>query len=85
MFPTNEEEALKALKGDDPTLAATAEAILWRTWCRSGNSEVDRIFRSGIDAMQKGKLEEAEAEFTRVIEIASDFPEGWNSALRYVS
>jgi tetratricopeptide (TPR) repeat protein len=78
MFPTNEEEALKALKGDDPTLAATAEAILWRTWCRSGNSEVDRIFRSGVDAMQQGKLEAAEAEFTRVIEIASDFPEGWN-------
>jgi len=69
MFPTNEEEALKALKGDDPTLAATAEAILWRTWCRSGNSEVDRIFRSGIDAMQKGKLEEAENTYRRAIEL----------------
>ena len=78
MYPTNEQEALEALKGDDPELAATAEAVLWRAWCRSGNSETDRIFRSGIDAMQQGRLEAAEAEFTRVIEIAPDFPEGWN-------
>jgi len=60
MFPQTEEEFLQALKGDDPTLAATAEAMLWRTWCRSGNSEADRIFRAGVDAIQKGKLEEAE-------------------------
>jgi len=78
MYPTNEQEALEALKGDDPELAATAEAVLWRAWCRSGNSETDRIFRSGIDAMQQGRLEAAEAEFTRVIEIAPDFPEGRN-------
>jgi tetratricopeptide (TPR) repeat protein len=78
MYPTNEREALEALKGDDSELAATAEALLWRTWCRSENSEANRIFRSGIDAMQQGRLEAAEAEFTRVIEIAPDFPEGWN-------
>ena len=29
MYPTNEQEALEALKGKDPELAATAEAILW--------------------------------------------------------
>lgn len=73
-----EEEFLKALKGDDPTLAATAEAMLWRIWCRSGNVEVDRIFRRGIDAMQQGKLEEAEAELARTIEMAPAFAEGWN-------
>ena len=78
MFPQTEEEFLEALKGDDPTLAATAEAMLWRTWCRSGNSEADRIFRAGVDAMQQGKLEEAAAEFTRVIDIVPDFAEGWN-------
>jgi tetratricopeptide (TPR) repeat protein len=78
MSPQTEEEFLKALKGDDPSLAATAEAMLWRTWCRSGNAEADRIFRVGVDAMQEGKLDEAEAEFTRVIDIAPDFAEGWN-------
>ncbi len=78
MFPETEEECLQALKGEDKTLAATAEAMLWRTWSRSGNSEVDGIFRTGVDAMQRGKLAEAEAEFSRVIGIAPGFAEGWN-------
>jgi tetratricopeptide (TPR) repeat protein len=78
VFPINEEEALNALKSDSPTVAATAEAILWRIWCRCGNSEADRIFRAGIEAMQRRQLEEAEMLFTRAIEVAPDFGEGWN-------
>jgi tetratricopeptide (TPR) repeat protein len=73
-----EAELLEALKGDDLSLAATAEAMLWRTWCRSGNSEADRVFRAGIDAMQQGRFEQAEVEFTRVVEMAPTFAEGWN-------
>ncbi len=86
MFPTNEKEALRALKGDNPALAATAEAILWQSWCRSGNSEADRIFRAGVDAMQKGELEEAEHLFGRVIEVMPAFAEGWNkrATVRYM-
>jgi len=47
---------------------------------------VDRIFRAGVEAMQQGKLEKAETEFTRVIEMAPDFPEGWNkrATVRYM-
>jgi tetratricopeptide (TPR) repeat protein len=78
MFPQTEEECLKALRGADTTTAATAEAMLWRTWCRSGNAAVDRIFRAAIDVMQQGKLDDAEMEFTRVIDMAPDFAEGWN-------
>jgi tetratricopeptide (TPR) repeat protein len=78
MYPTNEQEALVALKGNDPTLAATAEAILWRIWCRSGDEEADKIFRSGIEMMQRGNLDEAERLFSRVIEVAPNFAEGWN-------
>ena len=78
MFPQTEEKLLETLKADDAALAATAEAMLWRTWCRSGNVEADRIFRAGVDAMQQGKLEEAAAEFSRVIEIVPEFAEGWN-------
>src|SRR5262245_21737597 len=78
MFPQTEEKLLDILKGEDAVLAATAEAMLWRTWCRSGNVEADRVFRAGVDAMQQGKLEEAAAEFSRVIEIVPEFAEGWN-------
>lgn len=78
MYPINENEALGTLKGDDAELAATAEALLWRTWCRSGDSEADRIFRAGVEAMQEGELEDAEQRFSRVIELMPGFAEGWN-------
>ena len=85
-YPTNQEEALNALKGNDPELAATAEAILWSAWCRSGDVEVDRIFRAGVEAMQQRKLDEAEERFTCVIELKNDFAEGWNkrATVRYL-
>lgn len=78
MYPINEREALEALKGDDAQLAATAEAMLWSVWCRSGESEVDRTFRAGVEAMQQQKLAEAEECFSRVIQLKPDFAEGWN-------
>ncbi|MGE5220672.1 MAG: tetratricopeptide repeat protein [Chloroflexota bacterium] len=86
MYPTNEQEALAALKGEDPELAATAEAVLWSAWCRSGNAETDRLFRAGVDAMQNGRLEESEEFFTRVIQVQPEFGEGWNkrATVRYM-
>jgi tetratricopeptide (TPR) repeat protein len=86
MYPTTEEEALQALRGSDAELAATAEAILWRTWCRSGDPETDRLFRAGVDAMQQNRLTDAEDCFSRVIARAPDFAEGWNkrATVRYM-
>jgi len=86
MYPTTEQEALEALKGDDPELAATAEAMLWSAWCRSGNAEADRLFRAGVDAMQNRKLDEAEELFGCVIEMLPAFAEGWNkrATIRYM-
>lgn len=78
MYPTTEKEALEALKGEDPELAATAEAILWRIWCRSGDPETDQVFRAGVEAMQRQTLADAEALFTQVIELNPGFAEGWN-------
>ncbi len=81
-----EEEALTTLKVDDPTLAATAEAMLWSLWCRSAKPEVEKLLRAGVEAMQRRKLDEAEGCFTRVIELAPDFAEGWNkrATVRYM-
>lgn len=86
MYPTNEEEALDALRGADPELAATAEALLWRAWCRSGNSEVDRLMLQGIEAMQKHRLADAEELFDRIISRVPEFAEGWNkrATVRYL-
>jgi tetratricopeptide (TPR) repeat protein len=86
MYPSDEKEALDTLKGDDVELAATAEATLWRIWCRSSNSEIDRIFRAGVDAMQDRRLEDAESFFATVIDAAPEFAEGWNkrATVRYM-
>jgi tetratricopeptide (TPR) repeat protein len=86
MYPATEKEALDALKSDDPELAATAEAILWSAWCRSGDPETDRVFRGGVEAMQQQRLADAEALFSRVIELKPDFAEGWNkrATMRYM-
>ena len=86
MYPTNESEALQTLKGDDPELAATAEALLWSTWCRSGDLEADQVFRSGVEAMQQAKLTDAEESFDRVIALKPGFAEGWNkrATVRYM-
>jgi tetratricopeptide (TPR) repeat protein len=75
---SSEAEALSALKGEDRARAATAEAFLWSLWCRSGDSEVDLIFRAGVEAMQRGNHRDAEAVFSRVIERTPAFAEGWN-------
>ncbi len=86
MYPTTEQEALQVLRSDDRTLAATAEALLWKSWCRSGDSEVDRIFRAGVEALEQGHLDAAEESFDRVIQLAPDFAEGWNkrATVRYM-
>lgn len=85
--PMNEEEALRALREDDPERAALAEAFLWKLWCRSGNREADSLFREGVEAMQRAKLDEAEALFTRVIAVVPEFAEGWNkrATVRYMA
>ena len=82
-----EPEALAALRGDDPVLAGRAEAVLWEIWCRSGLPDVDRVLQQGIDAMERRELEEAIACFTRIIERAPAFAEGWNkrATARYVA
>ena len=81
-----EQEAVVALRGEDRTVAATAEAFLWSHWCRSGDLEVDRVFRAGVGALQQGSLEDAEISFNCVIERVPRFAEGWNkrATVRYM-
>lgn len=82
-----EREALAVLRGDDPARAARAAAELWQRWHQSGRPELDATLLEGIEALQRGQLEEAEAIFTRLIEAAPDFAEGWNkrATVRYMA
>jgi Flp pilus assembly protein TadD len=82
-----ESEALAALRGDDPTLAARAEAELWAMWSRSVDAQVNTLMRDGVEAMQARRFGDAETTFTRIIERAPDFAEAWNkrATVRYLA
>jgi tetratricopeptide (TPR) repeat protein len=47
-------------------------------WSRSGDPEIDKIFRRGVEEMQRGDLAEAVGTFTEVIKRKPDFAEAWN-------
>jgi tetratricopeptide (TPR) repeat protein len=82
-----EQEALAALRGDDVAEAARAANVLWQMWHRSGNVQVDGLLREGIAAMERQDLVAADATFTRLIEEAPAFAEGWNkrATVRYMA
>jgi tetratricopeptide (TPR) repeat protein len=68
-----------ALKNDaDILVRQGAEQALWQIWHRSGNRAVDALLQEGMAAMQRGAYPAAVDLFTRVIEIAPDFAEGYN-------
>ena len=82
-----EREALTALRGDDVARAARAADALWQMWHRSGEPRLDGLLAEGIAAMERQDLPAAEATFSRLIEEAPAFAEGWNkrATLRYVA
>jgi tetratricopeptide (TPR) repeat protein len=82
-----EDEALEILRGDDPASVARAEAALWEMWCRSDIPEVDALLHDGVQAMEQQDLHQAESCFSRIIERAPQFAEGWNkrATVRYLA
>jgi len=82
-----EREALAVLRGDDPVRAARAATALWQMWHQSGQPQLDALLLQGIEAMQRQQLEEADGLFTRLIDTAPQFAEGWNkrATVRYLA
>lgn len=82
-----EREALTALRGDDVARAARAADVLWQMWHRSGDPRLDGLLQEGIEAMERQDLPAADATFTRLIDEAPAFAEGWNkrATARYMA
>ena len=82
-----EREALAALQGDDAAEAARAAEALWQMWHSAGDARLDDLLRRGIDAMEGQDLAAAETAFTRLIDEAPAFAEGWNkrATVRYLA
>jgi len=73
-----EREALTALRGDDVAQATRAAEALWQMWHRSGDPRLDGLLQEGIEAIERQDLPAADATFTRLIDEAPAFAEGWN-------
>lgn len=69
---------IEALRDTDPDVRVRAEIAVWAIWSRSGDAEVDRLLKSGIERMEDGQMGQAVEVFTRVTERKPDFAEGWN-------
>ena len=75
------------LHADDPELVALAEATLWQVWSRSGDAAIDALYAEGLRAMEAQDWLGAATAFSRVIEAAPAFAEGWNkrATARYLA
>jgi tetratricopeptide (TPR) repeat protein len=69
---------IEVLYDGDPEVREHAEAAVWVLWGRSGDPEVDRLLKSGIQRMEGGEMGQAVEIFTHVTERKPEFAEGWN-------
>lgn len=72
------EPLVRALHDEDWGVRTIAEHSLWQIWCRSGEPAVDALLQEGIHALKREAWAEAVAVFTRVIQRAPEFAEGYN-------
>ena len=71
--------------GANTQVLRETEGAIWEIWFESDQQDVDELMELGGDAMNSGNLEAAEEIFTRVIDMAPQFSEGWNrrATVRY--
>src|SRR5439155_1570724 len=68
----------QALRDEDEVVRALAENSLWQVWSRSGDPQIDALFRLGVEQMSEGAAPAAIQTFTSIIEKKPEFAEGWN-------
>ena len=72
------EVLVRLLFDDDADTRAATESALWAVWSRSGDVQIDALFKKGVAHMNAGEADAAIAVFTEVIRRKPDFAEGWN-------
>ena len=69
----------------DTEVLLETEAAIWEIWYESGKKTVDALMLEAAGLVREGDLSGAESIYTRVIEEAPEFSEGWNrrATVRY--
>ncbi len=71
-------ELVLALRDADELTRERAEQAMLQIWGRSGDPQVDKLYRAGVKQMDGGELRKSIATFTRIIKLKPGFAEGWN-------
>lgn len=66
------------LKDPDRLVRQHAEQAIWSLWGRSGDAEIDRLFRFGVGQIGRDEINQAIETFTRVVDNLPTFAEAWN-------
>lgn len=69
---------VETLRNTDVKTSMNSEIALWAIWSRSGDESVDELFNVGKTYLKREDYFEAIDVFTKVIEAAPDFAEGYN-------
>jgi tetratricopeptide (TPR) repeat protein len=67
-----------ALRDGDVVVRKLAEQALWSIWSHSGDEGVDQLLQAGSLLLAQGQAGQSVVIFTRVIERAPQFAEGYN-------
>jgi tetratricopeptide (TPR) repeat protein len=76
--PGDARRLMPMLKDPDERVSREAEQAIWLVWGRSGNPDIDRLFRVGVSQIGRDEIHDAIETFTRVVENRPSFAEGWN-------
>jgi tetratricopeptide (TPR) repeat protein len=63
---------------DSKSEAAELTNMVWAIWHESDNETVNSFMSKGIEEMAQRNFEAAVASFSKVVEVDSNFAEGWN-------
>ena len=74
----NAARLMPMLRDPDRLVRQHAEQAIWSLWGRSGNDEIDRLFRAGVGQIGRARINEAIDTFTRVVDNVPTFAEAWN-------
>jgi tetratricopeptide (TPR) repeat protein len=61
-----------------PAEAYMVEQQIWQVWLESGNAAINRLMQQGVLAMNAQDYATALQTFTRMVDQAPKFAEGWN-------
>lgn len=74
------------LQSADGPAALKVQNRIWEVWHQSGSDTVDLLMIDAREAMKHGQMEQAEAQYDAVVDLAPEFAEGWNrrATLRFM-